>query len=326
MPKSDLDAANSSEEFGKLGSIDSKKDLSIGEIKVPAGEYTCGFNADEKGNFYFVVWEGNEAKKTKLEPREHGEATIPNLTMMMGPHDDHSVLMIGYGKHFAILPVQVGEIKAAVGSTTDKTDVPKYVTGMEQAGEEILSLTYPAVPAEDTKIFEAMKKGEVAKNDLDRVNNGEKFGKLSSIATMQDLSIGEIKVPAGKHTCGFNADEKGDFYFVVWVGNEAKKTKLEIQEHKEAKIPNATMTFVPQENHSALMIMWNKYYTILPVQVGDAKPAAGSSTDKAAAPKVDEKETAKADEKGDKTADEDEASDEEDEGWDTLETHSFSGR
>jgi hypothetical protein len=205
---------------------------------------------------------------------------------------------------------------------------PKYCVGMEVDGDQILHVSYEARPLEKGETFDKTRKGTLEKQYLDGFNSGERFGKVATVETKKDLTIGEIQVPAGKYAAGFNADEKGNFYFVVWVGEEAKKTKIEIKEHQSASIPNLTLMLGPAENGSALMALYGKYYSIIPLKVGGVKAegAAGSGTSKveekkAEGPKTAAAEPPKEEKKGDAAAE-----GEDEDSWDDLNTHSFSGR
>ncbi len=187
-----------------------------------------------------------------------------------------------------------------------QAEVPKYCVGIEMGGEEVLDFSYDARPLERDGTWEKMRKGTLDKTTLDSLNGGEEFGKLATIETKKGLIIGDIQVPAGKYTAGFNANEKGAIYFVVWAGAEAKKTKLEIKDHQNMTIPNLTFMFSPDENGADnLVALYGKSYSIIPIKFGEVKAEA-------AAP-------AKEEMKGDDTG-------EDEESWKDLNTHNFSGR
>ncbi len=214
-----------------------------------------------------------------------------------------------------------------------QAEAPKYCVGIEMGGEEVFDFSYNACPLEKDGTLEKMRKGTLDKTTLDSLNGGEEFGKLATIETKKGLIMGDIQVPAGKYTAGFNADEKGAIYFVVWVGAEAKKTKIEIKDHQNVTIPNLTFMLGPDENGADnLVALYGKSYSVIPVKFGEVKaeaaPAKVEEKKADAAPakveekKADEKKTeeAKKDEKkGDDTG-------EDADSWDDLNTHSFSGR
>jgi hypothetical protein len=286
---------NAHERFGKLGHLDTKKDITIGDLKVPAGEYDCGFNADTDGKFYFVVWMGGEAKKTKVELTKHQDAPVSHLGMLLGPGEGGSFLVALYGNYFSLIPVSgLGKAKYCVGSQTD--------------GNEDFHLSYDAKRVSEGENYSAWKQGDMSKDDVASFNSNSHFGKLGSLETKGETTIGEIKIPAGKYDWGFNADEKANISFAVWVGGEAKKTKLELTKHKEAKVPHLAIMMGPDENVSHLMGLYSDFYTLIPVSVasaggGDAKEAkAGKEEGKA--------EEAAAD----------------DDSWENLNTKSFSGK
>ncbi len=201
---------------------------------------------------------------------------------------------------------------------------PKYCVGMEMDGEEVLRLSYDARPVEKDGTLEKMRKGTLDKTTLDNINKGEECGKLASLETKKGLIIGDIQVPAGKYAAGFNADEKGTFYFVVWVGAEAKKTKLEIKDHENVSIPNLTFMLGPGENDSALVVLYGKSYSILPIKFGEVK--ADAATGKVEEKKGEEPKTAAAEPAKEDNKDEDSEEGEDEDSWDDLNTHSFSGR
>lgn len=187
---------------------------------------------------------------------------------------------------------------------------PKYSVGMEIDGAQVIHFVYNACPLDTDNTFEKIRKGGLDKATLDSLNMGEEFGKVATLETKKELTIGDLPVPAGKYTAGFNADEKGTFYFVVWMGGEAKKTKLEIKDHENVTIPNLTFMFGPSKEGSDLVALYGKSYSLIPVKIGAA----------AAPAKVEEKKAdAKEEKKGDNAG-------EDEESWDDLNTHSFSGR
>ena len=207
-------------------------------------------------------------------------------------------------------------------STSQAAD-SKYCVGLEMDGAMVLHLTYDARPLGKGETFEKMRKGTLEKQYLDGFNSNERFGKVASLETKKDLTIGDIQVPAGKYAAGFNADEKGGFYFVVWVGEEAKKSKLEIKDHENVSIPNLTFMLGPGENGSELVVLYGKSYSLIPVKFSEAKPAA---TGKVEEKKTEETKTAAADQPKEEKKGEEAAEGEDEDSWDDLNTHSFSGR
>jgi hypothetical protein len=204
-----------------------------------------------------------------------------------------------------------------------QAEAPKYCVGMEMDGAEVLHFSYDSRPLEKGETFDKMRKGTLGKAALDAFNSSDRFGKVASLETKKDLTIGDIQVPAGKYEAGFNADEKGAFYFVVWVGTEAKKTKLEIKDHENVSIPNLTFMLGPGESDSALIVLYGKSYSMIPVKFGEAKPAA---TGKVEEKKTEETKTAAAEPAKEEKKDEKAAEGEDEDSWDDLNTHSFSGR
>ncbi len=202
---------------------------------------------------------------------------------------------------------------------------PKYCVGLELDGQEVIHISYDARPFEKGETFEALRQGKMEKKYLDSFNSNERFGKLAVLETKKDLVLGDLKVPAGKYDAGFNADEKGDFFFVVWFGEEAHKTKIQIDEHKTKALPNLCLLLGPHEGNSALIALYGPVYAVLGVKVDGAAAtsdagAAATTEQPKAEQKVEEKKTEEAKAEGDQEEDEDE------DGWDSLETHSFSGR
>lgn len=201
---------------------------------------------------------------------------------------------------------------------------PKYCVGLELDGEQVVHVTYDSRPFEKGETFEALRQGKMEKKYLDSFNSNERFGKLAVLETKKDIVLGDLKVPAGKYDAGFNADEKGNFNFVVWFGEEARKTPIKIEEHKAGNLPNLYFLLGPHEGNSALSALYGPYYAMMTLKIDGAtstSDAGAAATDQPKAEeKVEEKKTEEAKAEGDTEAEEDE------DGWDTLETHSFSGR
>lgn len=201
---------------------------------------------------------------------------------------------------------------------------PKYYVGMELSGEHVIHLSYTAAPYDEgNEVLNRLRKGQVGKSELSEINSSQEMAKCARLENKKDITIGDIPVPAGSYDCGFNADEKGAFYFVVWTGGEAKKTKLEVNKHQEAKIPSLTFLFGPAERGSALMVLYGDTFSLLPVKMGiaeapkETKAEGGSDTAKPAAAEEKKAEGAKKEEG---------AKAEEEESWDDVNTHSFSGK
>jgi hypothetical protein len=218
---------------------------------------------------------------------------------------------------------------------------PKYYVGMELGGEDVIRLSYTAAPYDEgSEVLKRLGKGQIGKSELAEINSSQEMAKCAHLENKKDITIGDIPVPAGSYDCGFNADEKGTFYFVVWAGGEAKKTKLEVNKHQEAKIPSLTFLFGPAERGNALMVLYGDTFSLLPVKMGiaeapkEVKAEGGSDTAKPAA--AEEKKTeggsdtakpAAAEEKKAEGAKKEEgAKAEEEESWDDVNTHSFSGK
>lgn len=147
----------------------------------------------------------------------------------------------------------------------------KFCVGLELEGVQVLQLTYVAQPVENSEDFNDLIKGRLSQQDLDAFNLGDKYAKSLTLETKKDLTIGEIELSAGKYSAGFNANQKGNLFFVVWVDGKARKTPLEVKEleEKEASLPNLTFLCMPQEEDSALTVLYGTYYAVIPVKAAD---------------------------------------------------------
>ncbi len=147
----------------------------------------------------------------------------------------------------------------------------RFSVGLEMEGELVLQLTYVAQPIENHEDFNNLIKGRLSQQDLDEFNLGDKYAKSATLMTKKDLTLGQIELPAGKYPAGFNADEKGNLFFVVWVDGKARKTPLEVKElkDKEASLPNLTFLCMPQEEGSALTVLYGTHYAMIPVKAAD---------------------------------------------------------
>ncbi|MCG3196805.1 MAG: hypothetical protein GHCLOJNM_01284 [bacterium] len=201
---------------------------------------------------------------------------------------------------------------------------PKYCVGIELGEDHVLHVSYDARPVAKGETFEKLRKGDKA--TADGFNKSNRFGKLGTLKTSKDIKVGDLEVKAGEYPCGFNADEKGAFSFVVWMGEEAKKTPITLEKHEAATIPNLTLMVGPGEKGAALMALYGSYYSIIPLTI----PGVGeeAKTSEAAPPKEGEKVAAAEEEKKAEEGQAAEATseEEEDDSWDDVTTHSFSGR
>lgn len=111
MRKGEMDDHfNDHESFGKVGTFKNLTVVKVGDLPdAPPGEYPCGINVDEEGNFTFVGWEGDEAHKTPIKLEKHG-FTVPNLAMVLSPKgEDGCNLRLIYGEYHADIPLSVSE-------------------------------------------------------------------------------------------------------------------------------------------------------------------------------------------------------------------------
>ncbi len=160
-----------------------------------------------------------------------------------------------------------------------QADQPKFSVGLEAEGETVLRLTYVAQPLENQEDIESLLKGRLSREDVDEFNLGTKFAKVATLETKKDLTLGQIEIAAGKYQAGFNADEKGNLFFVVWVDDKAVKTQLEVKDLKEDKVPFLTFLCGPYEEGSALVAIYSTHYSVIPVKVSGSKDAVNEDED-----------------------------------------------
>lgn len=203
---------------------------------------------------------------------------------------------------------------------------PKYCVGIELGADHVLHVSYDARPVAKGETFEKLRKGDQAA--ADGFNKSNRFGKLGTLKTTKDIKVGDLEVKTGEYPCGFNADEKGAFSFVVWIGEEAKKTPIILEKHQAASIPNLTLMVGPAEKGAALMALYGSYYSIIPLSI----PGLGEEAKTSEAAPAKAPEEPKVAEAGEKKAEaapaavEGATEEEEDDSWDDVTTHSFSGR
>jgi hypothetical protein len=159
-----------------------------------------------------------------------------------------------------------------------QVEQPKFSVGLEVKGETLLHLTYMAHPLENSEDINKLLKGQLPKQDLDEFNLGTKFSKVATLETKKALTLGQIELAAGKYPAGFNADEKGNLFFVVWVDGKAKKTQLKVEDLKSEKVPFLSFLCGPFDKGSALVALYGTHYSMIPVKkIGTSK--AGASTE-----------------------------------------------
>lgn len=170
----------------------------------------------------------------------------------------------------------VGLVVCAMGLGAYAADV-RFSIGIESDGANVMTLSYGATEVNEGKTLENMLNKKLEQKYLDGFNKGAKFGKVGNLKTAAALTIGDIQVPAGEHACGFNADAEGNFYFVVWNGEEVMKTKVALEKHEASVIPNLTLMVGPGEGEgtNTIMALYGKYYSMIPVTVGEAAAAEG---------------------------------------------------
>jgi len=158
-----------------------------------------------------------------------------------------------------------------------QAEQPRFTVGLEVEGETVLHLTYSAHPLENPEDIENLLKGRLSRQDLDEFNLGTKFAKVATLEAKKDLVLGQIELKAGKYQAGFNADEKGNLYFVVWVDGKTKKTQLEVKDLKGDKVPFLTFLCGPLEEGSALIAIYSNHYSVIPLKVAGFNKAKDSS-------------------------------------------------
>lgn len=145
----------------------------------------------------------------------------------------------------------------------------RFTTGLEVDGEKVLTLSYVAHPLENAEDIENLLQGRLSRQDLDAFNLGDKWARVATVEIRKEVTLGEIKVPAGQYPAGFNADEKGKMFFVVWVDGKARKTPIEVKNLKEAGPAYLTFLCGPARNQSVLAIVGGSRYALIPVKVLD---------------------------------------------------------
>ncbi|MCG3196806.1 MAG: hypothetical protein GHCLOJNM_01285 [bacterium] len=139
----------------------------------------------------------------------------------------------------------------------------RFSVGIEEGEGHLLKLTYDPRPVGNRETFDKLRKGD--KETIEQFNKHARFGKLGILETAKEMKVGEIDVAPGEHACGFNADAEGDFYFVIWSDEEARKSKVKIEEHKGAEIPNLTFMLAPSEEGHSLVALYGSYHARIPV-------------------------------------------------------------
>ena len=122
-------------------------------------------------------------------------------------------------------------------------------------GPQLIQISYEAVPV-----------GESRRTEEEMAT----IGRLSSIA---HLTVGDNKVKAGCYTCGFKVDDAENYYFVIGVGEEQVKTKMKIEKMPGNTSPCLIMSMLPViDGANQLLVAYEKYYSLIPIQVGDICP------------------------------------------------------
>ncbi|NUN98160.1 MAG: hypothetical protein HUU16_18510, partial [Candidatus Omnitrophica bacterium] len=219
---------NTSDLFGKAGHLIAKKDIKIGDLDVPAGEYPCGTNLDSEMNVYFTVWmkdgDAEKPKKSRMTVSEMDRMGPTNLLMVFRPTADGkgSQLSLVHGRYVVEVPVGAS---GEAGSGSSEKGVLHYSTGVVVDDEEVLRVHHYATPYAEGKNFNDMKNAKMDAEHLAYFNKSDRFGKVGKIRAKRDAKLGDIEVKAGEYTCGLNADDKGNFSFVLWTGEgEGEKT------------------------------------------------------------------------------------------------------
>lgn len=150
-------------------------------------------------------------------------------------------------------------VVAAPTAAQEAAKAPLCTAGLAHPGHgpELLQVAYEPVLV-----------GEGDRTEEEMAN----IGRLSSIA---QLTVGENEIKPGCYPCGFTIDDAEDYYFVVSVGEEQVKTKLKIQELPSEPSPCLMMAMMPEmEGTNHLLVVYGKYYSMVPVKVGDICPKA----------------------------------------------------
>ena len=158
-----------------------------------------------------------------------------------------------------------------------QAEQPRFTVGLEEEGEMVLHLTYTAHPLENPEDIENLLQGRLSRQELDEFNLGTKFAKVATLEAKKDLTLGQIELAAGKYQAGFNADEKGTLFFVVWVEGKAKKTQLEVKDLKGDKLPFLTFLCGPLEEGSALIAIYSNHYSVIPLKMTGSNKTGDSS-------------------------------------------------
>jgi hypothetical protein len=139
----------------------------------------------------------------------------------------------------------------------------------KQAPLSTAGLVYPGHGPQLLQIaYEPVLVGEGDRTEEEMAN----IGRLSSIA---QLTIGENEVKAGCYPCGFAVDDAENYYFVVSVGEEQVKTKMKVEEVPGNKSPCLMMSMLPAiDGANQLLVIYGKFYSLIPVKVGDISPEA----------------------------------------------------
>lgn len=166
-------------------------------------------------------------------------------------------------KSILILPMLIFALQAQAADV-------RYSIGIEVDGEPMLNLAYNAIEVNEGKTLENILNKKMEQKYLDGFNSGDRMGKLATLKLTKAGKIGDLEVPAGEYPCGFNGDAEGNFFFVVWKGEEALKTKIALEKHEAAVIPNLTLMVGPGETEDTCVItaLYGKYYSHIPVAEG----------------------------------------------------------